>query len=291
MGFLKELFAPKKSAVQTAPVKPAYLTQYVIFGMHPYRQPGDDSSVYFVDEERGIRRMIVDSKGNIQNFPGIVKEAFWTAEVAPNYLKPQVGFRSSFEKRNNGWIFMWQVQPDGRYWADEDGFGGENDLEVTLYTYLDMDGNFSGPFRGYQLGNTGYAMDRFTGNHKRSQSWMLNAIREDECHRHCPSDLFPQLLGARTDHISDRFYQLHGKEEALIYWNDPVLSRDLLDLTQALLETPKSMWQIVGSDSRKVKGCMTLFSILSGEAVFQQVLDKYFGGEQDAFTVSSLQED
>ena len=36
-----------------------YLTRTVVFGMHLYRQPGEDSSVYFVDEQRGIRKMLV----------------------------------------------------------------------------------------------------------------------------------------------------------------------------------------------------------------------------------------
>ena len=48
--------------------KTPYLTQPVIYGMHAYRRPGEDSSVYFVDEERGIRKMLVDQEGNIQKF-------------------------------------------------------------------------------------------------------------------------------------------------------------------------------------------------------------------------------
>lgn len=138
--------------------KSAYLTETVIFGMHPYRRAGEDSSVYLVNKSQGIRKKLIDSAGNIQIFPGIIKEEFWVSAVSPNYLKPQVCFRSSFEKRDNGWIFKWQVQPDGWYWADEDGFGAEDDLEVILYTFVDTCGRFSGPFQIYKFGNTGYAM-------------------------------------------------------------------------------------------------------------------------------------
>ena len=148
---------PKTSSKHT---EPAYLTQTVIFGMHPYRSADEDSSVYFVDENRGIRKMLTDSRGNIQNFPGMIKEDFWAKEVAPNYLKPCVGFRSSFEKREDGWLFLWQLQPDGWYWADEDGFGAEKDVEVILYTFVDLDGNFTGPFRLYSLDGTSYFAGR-----------------------------------------------------------------------------------------------------------------------------------
>lgn len=168
MDILKSLFSKKKPAQaasnipvpDSTPMAQPHLTQTVIFGMHPYRTADEDSSVYFVDESRGIRKMLVDSRGNIQNFPGMIREDFWVKAVAPNYLKPQVGFRSSFEKRDSGWIFLWQLQPDGWYWADEDGFGAENDSEVTLYTYVDLNGNFTGPFRIYRLGNTEFATDR-----------------------------------------------------------------------------------------------------------------------------------
>lgn len=32
--------------------------------------------------------------------------------------------------------FEWTVQPDGRYWADEDGFGMELDREIIIHGYL-----------------------------------------------------------------------------------------------------------------------------------------------------------
>ena len=51
---------------------------------------------------------------------------------------------------------LWQIQPDGRYWEDDDGFGGSPDEEVTLYAFLDEEGNFDGPFRIYQVGMRKY---------------------------------------------------------------------------------------------------------------------------------------
>ena len=297
MKWLSRLFAKKPAAQMLVPQKPepkraeaVYLTETVTFGMHPYRSAEEDSSVYFVDENRGIRRKLIDRQGGIQDFPGMVKEDFWVKHVAPRYLQPQVRFRSSFEKRDKGWIFKWQLQPDGWYWADEGGFGGEDDWEVVLYTFVDLDGRFTGPFRIYQLGETGYAMDRFTGSHARSMKQALEASSDEEDHRSCADDLFPQLLGAKVEHISDRFYQLRDREEALAYWSDPVLSRDLKVLAQALLDAQKPLWRMAGRDQGRVKGCMTLFYLLTGEPVFKQVLDKFFGGKLDEYTVNRLNE-
>ena len=252
--------------------------------MHMYRTADEDSSVYFVDETRGIKKMLVDSKGNICNFPGMVKEDFWTKEVAPNYLKPQIRFRSSFEKREKGWIFLWQLQPDGRYWEDEDGFGAEHDVEVTLYTLVDMDGHFTQPFRIYQLGYVGYSLERFRGCHSRSMESTLKSFTDEEQYPFCSYDLFPRLMETHPRYLTDFFYQLRNREEALAYWEDPVLRRDLKILAQGLLDTPKPLWHIVGRDSGRVKSCMTLFYLLTGEPVFKQVLDKFFEGTLDTYT-------
>ena len=128
-----------------------YLTRTVVFGMHLYRQPGEDSSVYFVDEQRGIRKMLVNSQGVIQRFPGFQdKEALEKILSSPKTLTPQIRFRTSFEAREGRWIMLWQIQPDGRYWEDEDGFGGTNDEEITLFTYVDENGDFTGPFALYK---------------------------------------------------------------------------------------------------------------------------------------------
>lgn len=303
MKFLSKLFAkklpkPAPAAETASPEKQepkrtesVYLTKTVTFGMHQYRREDEDSSVFFVDENRGIRKMIIDSCGNIQHFPGIQKEAFWVKHVAPNYLKRQVRFRSHFEKRENGWIFLWQLQPDGWYWADEDGFGAENDWEVVLYTYLDLNGDFTGPFRIYRLGERGYAMDRFLGNHASSQKRAMEAIYEDDVPVVYPGDIFPQLWGGKTNHISDEFYQLKDKQEVQAYWNEPVLSQDMKLLAQAMLDSGKTLWQMMGRDSNRVKGSMTLFWLVTKEPVFKQMLDKFFDGHMDEYTQQKLLSD
>ena len=147
MGWLKDLFGKQTPAVTQQKREAPYLTQTVVFGMHLYRRAGEDSSVYFVDEKRGIRKKLVDSNGVIQHFPGFAdKKALESLLSSPRYLTPQIRFRTSFEKQDSGWMMLWQIQPDGRYWEDEDGFGGTNDEEITLFTCVDENGDFTGPF-------------------------------------------------------------------------------------------------------------------------------------------------
>ena len=147
MGWLKALFGKQTPAAPAQETKPPYLTQTVVFGMHLYRRAGEDSSVYFVDEKRGIRKQLVNSNGVIQNFPGFSDKEKLAKLVGEKVLIPQIRFRTSFEKQDSGWKMFWQIQPDGRYWEDEDGFGGTNDEEVTLFTYVDENGDFTGPFQ------------------------------------------------------------------------------------------------------------------------------------------------
>ena len=45
-----------------------------------------------------------------------------------------------------GWEFFREVQPDGMYYMDDDGFGMENDIEIQLMSYMDRHGRFICPF-------------------------------------------------------------------------------------------------------------------------------------------------
>lgn len=160
MGILSRLFKKTAPAPQqeqaTVPEKYPF-TRWYTHGDHMYRYSGERADVEFVNETTGKRVLLVDNKGIIQNFPGIVKGEWTTALTTKYYLHPQVRFRSDFEKRDDEtYMMIWQVQPDGRYWADDGDFGMENDLEVRLYALIDNDGNFKGPFEIYNIGDKSF---------------------------------------------------------------------------------------------------------------------------------------
>lgn len=96
----------------------------------------------------------MDDNGYIQNYPGLENPEEWMHAWKSNRaLDNQIRFYTYFEQMENNTILMvWEIQPDGRYWEDEDGFGAESDAEILLYTYLDEKGNFTAPFRTYSIG-------------------------------------------------------------------------------------------------------------------------------------------
>ncbi len=128
------------------------------YGAHMYRSQGERVDVSFINPKSGNRKLIVDNNGYIRNFPGIKKEDSWIGAVTSDrYLKPQVRFRSEFSRYDeNRYMMLWQIQPDGRYWADDDGFGMENDDEIMLYSFIDKNGDFMGPFQVYCVGDKRY---------------------------------------------------------------------------------------------------------------------------------------
>jgi len=164
MGLLKkisDLFAISKKTEKTIDKEFTNgfpFSRSTTFGAHLYRVEGERCEVSFVNQKTGESRQIVDNRGNIRNFPGIVKADGWTKKLTnERCLSPVVRFRTSFEKWDaTRYIMLWQIQPDGRYWADEDGFGMENDEEIVLYSFIDQNGQFMGPFRIYCAGDKEY---------------------------------------------------------------------------------------------------------------------------------------
>ncbi len=122
--------------------KRIYFTQNVVFGS---LNPNQDSTIIFVNEEKGIRRMIVDSKGVIQNFPGY-DYAGMTEEEYP----PQIRYRTSIEGSPTGRFYMlWEIQPSGMFSSDDDGYGMGDSEEIILSAPIDENGLFTRKFRRY----------------------------------------------------------------------------------------------------------------------------------------------
>ena len=55
----------------------------------------------------------------------------------------------------------------------------------------------------------------------------------------------------------------------------PVLSERLIKITEAVLNNPKSAYEIFGYDVIKFRSSMLLFASVSDEPVFKKVLVKY----------------
>lgn len=59
------------------------------------------------------------------------------------------GYSLEYSRQENTPLFIlyWTIQPDGRYYADDDGFGEESQIEIELYAFLNENGEFVSQFR------------------------------------------------------------------------------------------------------------------------------------------------
>ena len=128
------------------------LSRWYTYGDHYYRRAGDVEEVIFENTALGITKTIIENSGKIVGFPGVAHPAL-VSGYSDGFKQHKVKFRSDFSVKDGRCIFIWQIQPDGRYWEDDDGFGGTSDEEINLYAPLDEMGNFTEPFRLYSIGN------------------------------------------------------------------------------------------------------------------------------------------
>jgi len=104
--------------------------------------------------------------------------------------------------------------------------------------------------------------------------------------------IFPQYEGLGFSPTTAR-YSIKTLAETRAYLEHPILGPRLARVAEALLSIEgKSASEILGSpDDLKVRSCATLFSrIAPPGSVFHRILDRYFGGEPDAKTLTLLDE-
>jgi uncharacterized protein (DUF1810 family) len=133
-------------------------------------------------------------------------------------------------------------------------------------------------------------LERFTEAQAHSYQAALAEIRNGRKRTHWMWYVFPQIQGLGLSETA-RFYALQDAREAAAFLAHPVLGPRLLEISNALLGLASSNASaIMGSpDDLKLRSCMTLFAALPGAPpVFQQVLDKFYGGAQDEKTLRIL---
>ncbi len=102
--------------------------------------------------------------------------------------------------------------------------------------------------------------------------------------------IFPQISGLGQSSMS-RTYAISSLLEAEAYLADPVLGSRLIESTRVLTELAgRTAQDIFGpTDAMKLRSSMTLFARAAPDnALFQQVLNRYFGGVGDEATESRL---
>jgi uncharacterized protein (DUF1810 family) len=102
--------------------------------------------------------------------------------------------------------------------------------------------------------------------------------------------VFPQLKGLGSSYNSE-FFGIASLDEAKAYLQHPLLGARLIHCTEFVNKIAgRAIEEILGGiDSQKFRSCMTLFAVVAPElSVFEEALDKYFGGERDNATLELI---
>ena len=134
-----------------------------------------------------------------------------------------------------------------------------------------------------------YDLTRFITAQEHSYDAALSEIKSGRKRTHWMWYIFPQIEGLGHS-ATAQFYAISDLQEAKEYYSHPVLGPRLVEISEALLSLEgDNATTVMGyPDDLKLKSSMTLFAIASGNPVFTQVLEKYFDGRQDRYTVKIL---
>ena len=118
----------------------------------------------------------------------------------------------------------------------------------------------------------------------------MDELRRGQKRSHWMWFVFPQITGLGRSATAQK-YAIQSADEASAYLADPVLGERLRRCCELLLTHRGRTAEAVlgGIDALKLRSSMTLFHKVSGDPLFQQVLDAFHDGEEDSLTLEILQ--
>ena len=136
-----------------------------------------------------------------------------------------------------------------------------------------------------------FNLSRFVSAQEKIYDRVLAELSNGRKQSHWMWYIFPQLDGLAQSATS-KYYAIKSREEAIAYLNHPVLGRRLRECANTVLAIEgKTVLEIFGyPDDLKLKSSMTLFSAMTKNSVFINVLDKYFQSKRDNLTLQLLNE-
>ncbi len=134
-------------------------------------------------------------------------------------------------------------------------------------------------------------LSRFLKAQEYNYEQALKEIKSGHKQSHWMWYIFPQVKGLGHSPTAV-YYSIDSIEEAIDYYNNPILSKRLIEITNALLELDNNdPLDVMGyPDHLKLCSCMTLFDYVSDNNIFMKVLDKYYHGKKDQKTLKLLKE-
>ena len=112
-------------------------------GMTRYRSANiGNKGLILVNEVKREAHMLVYPDGELAGFTAddIDMESISKTRRDYDAKRLTVSYRLEAERYKDGVAMVsWMLHPDGSYFADEDGFGRQDDEEVWAYAYIDTD--------------------------------------------------------------------------------------------------------------------------------------------------------
>jgi uncharacterized protein (DUF1810 family) len=133
-------------------------------------------------------------------------------------------------------------------------------------------------------------LERFRKAQENSYDSALREIQNGRKQSHWIWFIFPQIAGLGYSQTA-QYYAIADLDEAKEFLNDNMLGKNLIEISEALLELESNdATEVMGwPDDLKLRSSMTLFALADPECeVFQKVLDKFYGGERDERTIELL---
>lgn len=117
-------------------------------------------------------------------------------------------------------------------------------------------------------------VSRYVVPHKQTYAQALQEVKNGKKKTHWMWWIFSQMKGLGKSERS-RFYGILNRKQAKLFLEHPILGKNLCEITQAVLDSDKSPYEIFGADVIKFRSCMLLFASLEGApAVFKRVLSR-----------------
>lgn len=140
--------------------------------------------------------------------------------------------------------------------------------------------------------NDPFNLARFVSAQRDSFDLALSEVKNGRKTSHWMWYIFPQLRGLGRSPTS-QLYGIANVEEACAYLAHDLLGSRLITICEALLSVDErlSATDIFGKpDDMKLRSCVTLFAYVSdSNSVFDKILDKYYGSENDRRTIQLLE--
>jgi uncharacterized protein (DUF1810 family) len=114
------------------------------------------------------------------------------------------------------------------------------------------------------------------GDEVSSYEQALKEVRAGGKRTHWIWYIFPQMACIKGTHSRPAlFYGIRGRLEAYQYINHPTLRHRLIEITEAILDNERSVYEIFGNDTMKVRASILLFASVSDIPVLKRMISTY----------------